>query len=302
MIFTFTPNPSVDYIMGVNNYKEGVVNRTSYENIFAGGKGINVSLVLKELNVPSVALGFIGGFTGDIIESLLTKANVDTAFIRLNDGVSRINVKIKADTETEINAQGPVIDSCCIDALYQKLATLNDGDTLILAGSAPKGSGDDFYSNIMSFLSDKNTNVAVDTTGALLLNTLKHKPFLIKPNNYELEEIAGKPLSTDDDIISACKELQNQGARNILVSLGGDGALLVSEFGDILKQSAPDGRVVNTTGAGDSMVAGFIAGYLDANDYLHALKLGISAGSATAFSDTLATSSEIERLYHSLDL
>lgn len=297
MIYTLTFNPAIDYIINVENYKEGVVNRTSCEKILAGGKGINVSVVLKNLGISSVALGFVAGFTGAEIEESLRGMGIETDFIHLDNGFSRINVKIKADTETEINGQGPQIDEASLKKLYKKLDTLSDGDYLVLAGSAPKTLPDSIYSDILEYLSGKNVRCVVDTTGELLTSSLKYKPFLIKPNNFELGEIFGQVLKTDDEIIQCARELVNMGAQNVLVSLGGDGAILVTADGDILRQKAPEGKVVNTTGAGDSVVSGFIAGYMKTGDFSYALRLGVCAGSASAFSEELATKEEIELLF-----
>lgn len=300
MIYTLTFNPALDYVIKVSDYQEGIVNRTSEEKFLSGGKGINVSTVLTNLGIDNIALGFIAGFTGNIIENMLTELKVNCDFIRLDNGFSRINVKIKAQKETEINGQGPVIDETAMKELYKKLDHIQDDDFLVLAGSVPKTLPDSIYCDIMEYLKEKNLKIIVDTIGELLTNVLKFRPFLIKPNNFELGEIFDKTIKTDEEIIECARKLQKMGARNVLVSLGADGALLVTEDGQILRSAAPKGTVVNTTGAGDSMVAGFIAGYIEKNDYEYALALGISAGSASSFSENLATGDEIRNIYNKL--
>lgn len=298
MIYTLTFNPALDYIITVPDYKEGKVNRTASEKILAGGKGINVSTVLSNLGYDNTALGFTAGFTGKVLESMLASLGVKSDFIALDNGFSRINVKIKAEKETEINGQGPKINANAIDMLYNKLDKLGNNDILVLAGSIPNTMPDTIYCDIMERLKDKNLHIIVDATGDLLTNVLKYKPFLIKPNNFELGEIFGKELKNDQDIEECAKELRLRGAENVLVSMGADGALMVTADGRTLRCSAPDGRVVNTTGSGDSTVAGFIAGYLEKRDYEYALKLGICAGSASAFSHNLATKEEIQDVFY----
>lgn len=300
MIYTLTFNPALDYIVHVPKYTEGEVNRTSHEMIFAGGKGINVSVVLKNLGISSIALGFVAGFTGTVLEKILNEQGVNSDFIKLDDGFSRINVKIKADKETEINGCGPVIGDIQMKELYKKLDTLKDGDTLVLAGSIPNTLQNTIYGEIMEYLKDRDLKIIVDATGKLLVNTLQLKPFLIKPNNFELSEIIGHELLTDTDIISGAKKLQQMGAKNVLVSMGGDGAVLVTENGDILCADAPVGDVINTTGSGDSMVAGFLAGYIEYENYSNALRMGIAAGSASAFSENLATGDEVRAVYKTI--
>lgn len=300
MIYTITFNPALDYIIRVPGYTEGTVNRTDDEKILAGGKGINVSTVLKNLGYDNTALGFVSGFTGNVITEMLNGLGVKSDFIQLDNGFSRINVKIKAGKETEINGQGPKIEKEDIDELYRRLDRLKPGDILILAGSVPNTLPDSIYCDIMEFLKDKQLDIIVDATGELLTNVLKYKPFLVKPNNFELGEIFDKVLKTDEEIADCARELQKRGARNVLVSMGGDGALMVTENDEVLRCKAPEGKVINTTGSGDSMVAGFIAGYIEKKNYEYALKLGLSAGSASAFSQNLATGEEIRRVYNSL--
>lgn len=300
MIYTITFNPALDYIVRVPDYEEGAVNRASDEKILAGGKGINVSTVLVNLGIENTALGFVSGFTGEVLEDMLSEQGVRSDFIRLDNGFSRINVKIKADCETEINGQGPDIGKDAVARLYEKLDVLKAGDVLILAGSVPNTLPSGIYCDIMEHLKEKDLRIIVDATGSLLTDTLPYKPFLIKPNQYELGEIIGKTLENEYEIKLAALQMCKRGARNVLVSMGGDGAVLVTEDGRMLRAAAPEGNVVNTTGSGDSMVAGFIAGMLEKNDYEYALKLGLAAGSASAFSENLATGSEIRALYETI--
>ncbi len=300
MIYTVTFNPALDYIIKVPGYTEGMVNRTSEEKFLAGGKGLNVSVVLANLGVVNTALGFTAGFVGDIIEEMTNVPGLKCDFIRLGSGVSRINVKIKAEHETEINGRGPDIGDIELKVFYEKLDKLKDGDILVLAGSVPASMPKNVYCDIMEFLSNKHIRTVVDATGELLVSTLKYKPFLIKPNLAELEEIFKIKLFGDEAIIDCAKRLIGMGAENVIVSMGKDGAIMVTENGDVLRCAAPEGKRVNTTGAGDSMVAGFIAGYIEKNDYEYALGLGICAGSASTFSENLATGDEIRNLYEKL--
>ena len=299
MIYTVTFNPAIDYVVHVDGLTPGMVNRTSSEGMYFGGKGINVSAVLKELGVESVALGFIAGFTGDAIEKGVSEMGVRTDFIRLKSGNSRINVKIKAGDETEINCQGPDIDGSALEALYWQLDRLVDGDTLILAGSVPKSLPPDIYESIMRRLSGRNIRFVVDAAKDLLLNVLKYKPFFVKPNNHELGEIFGVTIAASDDAAHYAAELQKMGARNVLVSMAGDGAILLDESGKTHFCAACKGTVKNSVGAGDSMVAGFIAG-IAGGDYGYALRLGTAAGGATAFSDGLADRDMIHKLMKQL--
>ena len=296
MIYTVTFNPAIDYVVRMDQFILDTVNRTTAEEIYYGGKGINVSTVLKELGQDSVALGFIAGFTGNEIAQGLKKQGIQTDFICLKEGLSRINVKIKAQQETEINGQGPHIDAEALEALFQKLDLLEKGDVLILAGSIPSSMPEDSYEQIMKRMDGKGILTVVDATKNLLVNVLKYHPFLVKPNNHELGEIFQTVLKTSDEIVEAAKKLQQMGARNVLISMAGDGAILVAENGEIHQIGVPKGTVQNSVGAGDSMVAGFIAGYLEKKDYLYALRLGTASGSATAFSKGLAVKEEIERL------
>lgn len=300
MIYTVTFNPAIDYVVRMDEIIPGAVNRTRGEEVFYGGKGINVSVVMRNMGVENTALGFIAGFTGDAIEKYLTKLGIKTDFIKLNAGISRINVKIKAGEETEINGQGPEISDEAIGALMDKIDGLSAGDTLILAGSVPKSLPDDIYERIMSRLDGKGVEIVVDATGNLLVNVLKYRPFLIKPNNHELSEIFGIEIKTEDELIEYAKKLQDMGARNVLISRAGDGAILVPENGEPLKSGAPKGKVVNSVGSGDSMVAGFVIGYMKSGDYGEALKLGTACGSATAFSPGLAEKDLVEELLKTL--
>ena len=299
MVYTVTFNPAIDYVVRMDDLKLGEVNRASYEAMFFGGKGINVSIVLNELGIKSRTLGFTAGFTGEAIENGLRSMGIDADFVRLEKGNSRINVKIKANEETEINGQGPHIDDNALAALFEKLDNLKDGDTLILAGSIPNSLPSDIYEKILQRLSGRNIKTVVDATKDLLLNVLKYKPFLIKPNNHELGEMFGIKLSTIEEIEEYARKLQEKGARNVLISMAGDGALLVDENGKTHISGVCKGVVKNSVGAGDSMVAGFVAGSLD-GDYEYALKLGTAAGGATAFSDGLATKEKITELLNTL--
>lgn len=299
MVYTVTFNPAIDYIVHTAEMKLGATNRSDREEMYFGGKGINVSIVLRELGIDSKALGFTAGFTGDAIEKGLADMGIDTDFVRLNNGNSRINVKIKATEETELNGQGPDIDDKAISALFEKLDKLSDGDTLILAGSIPSSLPSDIYQRILERLSCKKIKAVVDATKDLLLNVLKYKPFLVKPNNHELGEMFGVTLKTDEEIEKYARKLQDMGAVNVLISMAGDGAMLIDEYGKMHRCGVCKGTVKNSVGAGDSMVAGFIAGSLQ-GDYEYALKLGTAAGGATAFSDGLATKEKISELLETL--
>lgn len=300
MIYTVTFNPALDYIVNMDNLKLGETNRSTSEMILSGGKGINVSIVLKNLGFDNVALGFVAGFTGEEIENGTRKLGITTDFIHLKEGLSRINVKLKANEETEVNGTGPIISENELNALYGKLENLKKDDILVLAGSVPNTLPQDIYEKIMEMLQDKGIKIVVDATKDLLLNVLKYKPFLIKPNNHELSEIFGVEIKTEQKIIDYAKKLQDKGARNVLVSRAGDGAILIAENGDIYKSPAPKGKVVNSVGAGDSMVAGFIAGYLKNNNYEEAFKTGVASGSASAFSKYLAKKEEILEILNTL--
>ncbi|SEL29578.1 1-phosphofructokinase [Ruminococcus albus] len=299
MVYTVTFNPAIDYVVRMEDLKLGEVNRTSYEEMFFGGKGINVSIVLNELGIKSKTLGFTAGFTGEAIENGLKSMGIDADFVRLEKGNSRINVKIKAAEETEINGQGPHIDDKALEALFGKLDGLKDGDTLILAGSIPNSLPSNIYEKILHRLSCKNIKTVVDATKDLLMNVLKYEPFLIKPNNHELGEMFGVKLTTIEEIEKYAKKLREKGAKNVLISMAGDGALLVDENGKTHISGVCKGTVKNSVGAGDSMVAGFVAGSKDGN-YEYALKLGTAAGGATAFSDGLATKERIAELMNTL--
>ncbi len=296
MIYTVTLNPAIDYIMRMDELTMGITNRSVSEEYYCGGKGINVSLVLAELDIPSTALGFIAGFVGDAIDKWVANTYVTTDFIRLRDGISRINVKIKAGEETEINGQGPDISEDELEALMMKVDHIQDGDTLVLAGSIPSTLPDDTYERMLERISDKDVRIVVDATKQLLVNSLKYKPFLIKPNKQELSEIFDVDVQTKEDIITYAKKLQDMGARNVLISLGGDGAMLVDEDGQIHEAGVIKEKVVNTVGSGDSMVAGFVAGYEMKNSYSYALTLGSVCGNATAFLPWLATKEKINEL------
>lgn len=305
MIYTVTFNPAVDYVVHTGEIAMGSVNRTKSEEIYFGGKGINVSMVLSKLGVKSRALGFVAGFTGDAIEKGVAEQGIETDFVHLDNGFSRINVKIKSGntalpcTETELNGQGPEIDSKALDLLFDKIDNISDGDTIILAGSIPGSMPADIYEKILERLQNKNIKAVVDATKDLLVNVLKYKPFLVKPNNHELGEIFGVTLKTNGEIAEYAQKIKDMGARNVLVSMAGDGALLLDENGKKHICGVCKGTVKNSVGAGDSMVAGFVAGS-ERNDYEYALKLGTAAGGATAFSDGLAEKELIDELLKQL--
>ena len=291
MIYTVTFNPAVDYVVHLNAFTPGETNRSVSEEVYFGGKGINVSIILAQLGMESPALGFVAGFTGEALEKALVAGGTRTDFIRLPEGMTRINVKMKGDCETEINASGPRIDAASLEKLFAKLEVLQAGDTLVLAGSVPGSLPADIYEQILKKLSGRGIRFVVDATGKLLLNVLKYRPFLIKPNRAELEEICGRKLDTQEKLVEGASELKAMGAQNVLISLGKDGALLLDEHGKVHTHEVLGGKPVNTVGAGDSMVAGFIAGC--EKGYEHALLMGVAAGGATACAKGLATREEI---------
>ncbi len=296
MIYTVTLNPSIDYIVRLDSFVDGITNRTTTEEYYFGGKGINVSCVLAQLGIKSTALGFVAGFTGDAIVNGIQNEMITTDFIKLDEGISRINIKIKAGEETEINCQGPRISEEKLEQLMKKMDMIEDGDTLVLAGSVPNTMPDDTYERILERLADKKIRIIVDATKQLLVNSLKYKPFMIKPNRQELSEIFDVPVKTEDDIEIYANKLREMGAQNVIVSLGGEGAMLIDENGTKHKEGVADPNVVNTVGSGDSMVAGFVAACSESDDYAYALKLGSACGNATAILDGLATKEVIEKL------
>ena len=311
MIYTVTFNPSIDYFVGVKDFMLGATNRTNRELMFPGGKGINVSLVLQNLGFESTALGFVGGFTGDEIVKRLDDWGCKTDFVKVKNGISRINVKIQAGNgleifeETEINGQGPIILDDELEAFYRKLDLLKEGDILVLSGSIPSCMPGSAYEDVLERVEEKGILCVVDATGWLLLNALKYSPFLIKPNKQEMEEVFGINLVNNADVIFYAKKLQKMGAKNVLVSMAGAGAVLVDETGEVYESAAPNGKVINSVGAGDSMVAGFLVGYMECleNDsiaesscYEKAFKMGLAAGSASAFSERMATKEEMESI------
>ena len=296
MIYTITFNPALDYIVKMEEFNLGHVNRSNNEFVYAGGKGINVSIVLNNLEVKSKALGFIAGFTGEEIERRVRDFGCHTEFIKLKEGMSRINVKIKADVESEINGGGPDISSEALEELYKKLDTLTAGDILVLAGSIPKTMPTDVYERIMERLQEKDVKFIVDTTGESLLKVLKYNPFLIKPNHHELGELFGVKLNNKEEVIEYAKKLKDMGAQNVIISMAGDGAVLIDSNGEVTTSNVPKGVVKNSVGAGDSMVAGFIAGYLNSGKIEDGFKLGVATGSASAFSEGLATKDYVYEL------
>ena len=302
MIYTVTFNPSLDYIVDVDDFKLGMTNRTKTELMLPGGNGINVSIVLKNLGFDNVALGYMAGFVGKEIERRVSEFGIKTEFIEIREGISRINLKLKSIDGTEINGQGPVIDEENIRLLMAKLDNLKEGDILVLAGSIPSSMSSDTYMNIMKQLKDRGIMFVVDATSKLLMNVLPYRPFLIKPNQHELGEIFGVTLQTKESVVPYAMKLQEKGARNVLISMGGKGAVLVAEDGSVYEAPAPKGELINSVGAGDSMVAGFIAGYQKSGSYEEAFKMGISTGSASAFSKNLATKEEVMDLYRQVDV
>lgn len=300
MIYTVTFNPSLDYIVNVDNLQLGAVNRTNREIMNPGGKGINVSMVLHNLGYKSTALGFRAGFTGREIARLMEEQEIQSEFIEVDAGLSRINVKVRSNEESEINGMGPDIGETDIQKLYAQLDKLEDGDILVLAGSIPASMPETMYRDIMERLSGKKLQIAVDATKDLLMNVLKYHPFLIKPNNHELGEIYGVKLSTRDEVIPYARKLQEEGARNVLISMAGEGAVLLTEDGDVYQTEAPKGKVKNSVGAGDSMVAGFVAGYVESHDYEKAFYMGVCTGSASAFSEGMATKEAVHELLNQI--
>lgn len=312
MVYTLTLNPSLDYVISVDNFETGKINRTAGEVIYPGGKGLNVSIVLNNLGYKSTALGFLAGYIGENIDNLISKEGINTSFIYVNDGLSRINIKLRSYSksennpeesqqygiceETEINGKGPSIKPEDIKKLYEVLNHLTDGDILILAGSIPAGLPKTIYKDICDYLKDKNVKIVVDAEGQLLTEVLSYKPFLIKPNHHELSKIFEADIRTKNEAIIYAKKLQESGARNVIVSMAEKGAVMVTETGLALELDAPKGTVINSVGAGDSMVAGFIAGYLEKADYEYAFKYGLCTGSASAFSLGLATKEDVLKI------
>lgn len=296
MIYTVTFNPALDYVMEVNELQSKDINRTQREHLYYGGKGINVSVILSRLGADNKALGFLAGFSGRQIEDMLGAENISNDFVYLKSGYTRINVKIKADREIDINAQGPDIDADDVERLYEKLEQLKQGDSLVLAGSIPKSLPDNIYEVILDRLNGRGINFAVDATGDLLLNVLKYKPFLIKPNHHELGDIFGRELKGTEEIVECARQLQDKGAKNVLVSCGKNGAVLVDESNTVHQMGNVPGEIVSSVGCGDSMVAGFLAGYIEKGSYDYAFRLGCACGNATAFSPKLANRDEIEKM------
>ena len=305
MIYTITFNPALDYITQVENFKTGEINRTKTETILPGGKGLNVSIVLKNLEIENTALGFVAGFTGEELIQKMESQGVKTDFVKVEKGITRINIKIssineKKVEETALNGMGPQITKNDIEVLFEKIEKMSTKDVVILSGSIPKNIDNDIYEKICKKLNEKGITFIVDSTQELLMNVLKYNPFLIKPNKEELEETLNCKISTKEDIIDAAKKLKEMGAQNVLVSLGNDGALLLTKDNNTYYSKAPRGQVVSTVGSGDSMVAGFLAGYYQTQNYEHALKTGVAAGSASAFSVELATKEDVDLLLKQL--
>lgn len=297
MVYTITLNPALDYVMKVGKLRYDDINRSKSEEIYYGGKGINVSVILTRLGVHNKALGFVAGFTGRKLEQMLVDEGIDCDFNRLSNGQTRINVKIKADTELDVNASGPDISEDDIKDLMDKLDDIGEDDYLVLAGSIPSTLPDDIYERILSRLQSRGVNFIVDATGDLLKKALPYKPFLVKPNHHELGDLFGVETKTEEDIVKYARKLQEMGARNVLVSRAKDGATLIDENSNVTTFANVDGELVNSVGCGDSMVAGFVAGYINKKDYAYALKLGAACGNATAFSEELATADEIKKVF-----
>lgn len=300
MIYTVTFNPSLDYIVSVDEFKLGLTNRTSSELILPGGKGLNVSMVLGNLGIDNTALGFMAGFTGMEIARRVEEMGVKSDFISIRGGISRINLKLKSIDGTEINGCGPEIDRAAVGKLMEKLDILGQGDVLVLAGSIPKSMPDDIYRTILKRLDGRGVMTVVDATKELLVNVLEYRPFLVKPNNHELGEIFGVELATREEVVPYAEKLKSMGAANVLVSMAGEGAVLAAGDGNVYQAPAPVGKLVNGVGAGDSMVAGFLAGWMERKSYEHAFYMGISAGSASAFSELLATKEEVMTIYRQM--
>ncbi len=296
MFYTMTLNPALDYNMTLKEFAPGMVNRAAKEEIIPGGKGLMVSRMLKNLGIESTAFGLVAGFTGAELARMVHELGIRTSFVSLPEGMTRINVKLWGSLEGEINAAGPVCDEKSLQVLYEKLTMLTKEDTLVLSGSVPASLPKDVYVEMMKHIKDKGVRIAVDATGELLYNTLSHRPFLIKPNHHELGELFGVTLATKEDVARYAKKLRDEGARNVLVSMAGDGAVLVAEDGSVWFGEAPQGQVVNTVGSGDSMLAGFLAGYEMTRSVEHAFKTGIASGSASAFSAALGKKDEVEAL------
>lgn len=301
MIYTVTLNPSLDYMVSVEKFELGMTNRTTAEYILPGGKGINVSTILKNLGIENTALGFLAGFTGEEIERRLNEMGVRTGFIKLEDGISRINFKLQSFEGTEINGQGPYIGPEPVEQLMQRLDQLKSGDVLFLSGSIPASMPDTIYRDIMARLSGKSVSIVVDATRKLLMNVLEFHPLLIKPNHHELGEMFGVELKPDAGVVPYARKLQEMGARNVLISMAGHGAILVAEDGTVYRAKAPKGELKNGVGAGDSMVAGFVAGWMEKQEHRHAFHMGVAAGSASAFSENLATAEEIKKVFEQVE-
>ena len=297
MIYTVTLNPSLDYIAECKDFTLGATNRTSSEIIYPGGKGINVSIVLSNLGDRTTALGFLAGFTGEHIDSLIKDMGISSRMIRLDEGMSRINLKLKSKEETELNGMGPNINIIDIARLYQKLESITEDDILVLAGSIPPSVSEGLYSDIMERLKEKKIKIVVDATKDLLMNVLDKKPFLIKPNIHELGELFNVKLDSADEALPYALKLKEMGAVNVIISMGKDGAMMADEYGNSYTMNSPEGKLVNSVGAGDSLVAGFLHKYLETGNYEEAFRYGVCTGSASAFSSALATKEEVEKLY-----
>ncbi|MGL5260505.1 MAG: 1-phosphofructokinase [Lachnospiraceae bacterium] len=301
MIYTVTLNPSLDHVLVVKDYEEGTINQIGAEYYIPGGKGINVSSVCKNLGVETIALGFIAGFSGMEIKRLLDARQILNDFILIDSGNSRLNVKILSQKETQINGEGPFIQQAYIDRLLEKLSKLTDNDVLVLSGSIPPGVPNTIYRDIMKMLASKNITIFLDAIKEEMWEAISMKPFCIKPNKEELGDLFGVTIKNRQDCIFYGKKLREAGARNVLISLGEDGAILLKESEEVAILDAPTGKVVHTVGAGDSMVAGFLCGYLEKKDMDYAFKLSVCAGSASSFSQELAPKETVDNLLKTLE-
>lgn len=300
MVYTLTLNPSLDYMMPVRQLRTGATNRSEGEQIRIGGKGINVSILLRRLGVENLALGIAAGFTGEELLRRMDEKGIRHAFLMGGEGFTRINVKLLSEKETEINGSGPVIGEAEVEALFRQIAEIRSGDFLIISGSMPRGVSADFLNRLLQQAVQQGAEIVLDISGPALLEALQYHPFLIKPNQHELEEILGVSIPNREQALLHGKKLQELGARNVLISMGAEGAVLLDEQGGVYSKKAPDGLLVSSVGAGDSMVAGFLAGWIQSHVYDQAFCMGLAAGSASAFSWDMAKPEEVLRLYQTL--
>lgn len=300
MVYTLTLNPSLDYMMPVQQLRIGATNRSEGEQIRIGGKGINVSILLRSLGVENLALGIAAGFTGEELLRRMNEEGIRHDFLMGGEGFTRINVKLLSEDETEINGSGPVIGESETQALLRQLVEIHSGDYLVISGSAPRGIPEDFLDRLLGKAIQQGAEIVLDISGPALRQALRYRPFLIKPNQHELEEVLGVSIPDREQALLHGKKLQELGARNVLISLGAEGAVLLDEKGGVYSKKAPDGLLVSSVGAGDSMVAGFLAGWIQSHAYDQAFCMGLAAGSASAFSWDIAKPEDVLRLYQML--